>query len=68
VVTQRQHEVAGLTARVRALSPQATLDRGYAVLQHPDGRIVRDAATVAPGDRLAGRVAAGTVPLVVEQP
>jgi exodeoxyribonuclease VII large subunit len=68
VVTQRQHEVAGLTARVRALSPQATLDRGYAVLQHADGRIVRDAATVAPGDRLAGRVAAGTVPLVVEQP
>ena len=28
-------------ARVRALSPQATLDRGYAVVRRPDGRVVR---------------------------
>jgi exodeoxyribonuclease VII large subunit len=31
-------------ARVRALSPQATLDRGYAVVRRPDGTVVRDAA------------------------
>ena len=30
-----------LGARVRALSPQATLDRGYAVVRRPDGRVVR---------------------------
>jgi exodeoxyribonuclease VII large subunit len=30
-----------LRARARALSPQATLDRGYAVVQRADGRIVR---------------------------
>jgi exodeoxyribonuclease VII large subunit len=66
LVVQRQQEVEALAARVRALSPQATLDRGYAVLQHPDGRVVRDAATVEPGDQLSGRVAVGTVPLVVQ--
>ncbi len=35
-------------ARVRALSPQATLDRGYAVVTDADGRVVRapDAAPV----------------------
>jgi exodeoxyribonuclease VII large subunit len=31
-------------ARVRALSPQATLDRGYAVVRRPDGTVIRDAA------------------------
>jgi exodeoxyribonuclease VII large subunit len=31
-------------ARVRALSPQATLDRGYAVVRRPDGTVVRAAA------------------------
>ncbi len=44
-------------ARVRTLSPQATLDRGYAVVQLADGRVVRD-PTDASG-RLRIRVARG---------
>jgi exodeoxyribonuclease VII large subunit len=31
-------------ARVRALSPQATLDRGYAVVRRADGVVVREPA------------------------
>ncbi|AUG79469.1 exodeoxyribonuclease VII large subunit [Kitasatospora sp. MMS16-BH015] len=46
-------------ARVVALSPLATLERGYAVLQNADGHVVTDPATVAPGDRLHARVAEG---------
>ena len=34
-------EVAHIAARVRTLSPQATLDRGYAVVQKLDGTILR---------------------------
>jgi exodeoxyribonuclease VII large subunit len=30
-------EVSHIAARVRTLSPQATLDRGYAVVQKPGG-------------------------------
>jgi exodeoxyribonuclease VII large subunit len=44
-------------ARVRALSPQATLERGYAVVQRADGTVVR-----APDDAfgpLRVRVAGG---------
>ena len=44
-------------ARVRALSPQATLDRGYAVVRRTDGTVVR-----APADAVGAlrvRVAAG---------
>lgn len=46
-------------ARVVALSPAATLRRGYAVLERADGSAVRDPAEVAEGERLRARVAAG---------
>ena len=44
---------------MRALSPAATLERGYAVVQRADGDVVRDPAEVTGGDRLRVRVARG---------
>jgi len=41
------------------LSPQSTLDRGYAVVQARGGAVVRDADAVAIGDALRVRVAHG---------
>lgn len=38
------HDLAHVRARVRALSPQSTLDRGYAVVQRADRAVVRDPA------------------------
>ncbi|AEE47040.1 exodeoxyribonuclease VII large subunit [Cellulomonas fimi] len=61
-------EVAGLAAQVRALSPAATLDRGYAVVQRDDGHVVRDPADVAPGDALRVRVARGELAAQVVAP
>lgn len=52
-------QVAALAAQVRALSPAATLDRGYAVVQRADGLVVRDPVEVAADDELAVRVARG---------
>ncbi|SEF80648.1 Exodeoxyribonuclease VII large subunit [Actinacidiphila yanglinensis] len=46
-------------ARVVALSPAATLRRGYAVLQREDGAAVRDPAEVTAGETLRARVAEG---------
>jgi exodeoxyribonuclease VII large subunit len=37
-----RHELDHLRAHARSLSPQATLDRGYAVVQRPDGTVIRD--------------------------
>lgn len=51
-------QVDQLKARVRALSPQETLNRGYAVVQH-NNTVLRDAATVSVGDPLDILVAAG---------
>ena len=64
-VGEARTDVARLAARVTAMSPQATLDRGYAVLQREDGSAVRDPAEVTAGERLTGRVAAGRIPLEV---
>ncbi|SDJ00998.1 Exodeoxyribonuclease VII large subunit [Frankineae bacterium MT45] len=50
-------ELEHVRARVRSLSPQATLDRGYAVVQTADGTVVR-AASQATGE-LQIRVAEG---------
>jgi exodeoxyribonuclease VII large subunit len=50
-------DLVHIRARVRVLSPQATLDRGYAIVRRPDGTVVR-----APADALGPlriRVAGG---------
>ena len=47
-------------ARLQALSPRATLERGYAVVRS-GGSLVRDAATVAPGSPLEIDLAAGSL-------
>ena len=52
-------QIDHLRSQVRALSPLATLERGYAVVQHADGRIVMDGAEVAAHERLKVRVARG---------
>jgi len=46
-------DVSHLRARARSLSPAATLDRGYAVVQGADGSVVRDPASMTEGDVLA---------------
>lgn len=52
-------ELTHTHARVVALSPAATLKRGYAVLQRADGHVVRDPAEVAADEPLRARVAEG---------
>ncbi|MFH8516705.1 exodeoxyribonuclease VII large subunit [Streptomyces gelaticus] len=53
-------ELAHTRARVVALSPAATLERGYAVLQRADGHVVRTPEEAgAPGEVLRARVSGG---------
>jgi exodeoxyribonuclease VII large subunit len=52
-------------ARVLALSPAATLKRGYAVLQREDGHAVRAADEVRGGEPLLARVAEGSFQVTV---
>ena len=54
-----QTDLGHALARVVALSPLATLRRGYAVLQKEDGTVVTDPAQVTDGEALRARVAEG---------
>ena len=52
-------ELTHTRARVVALSPAATLQRGYAVLQREDGTVIRSAEETGEGDKLRARVSEG---------
>ncbi len=52
-------------ARVRGMSPLATLRRGYAVILDPDGHVVTRAEQARAGEPLAVRVADGRIDVLV---
>ena len=59
-------DVSHTVARLRALSPAATLQRGYAIVQRTDdGAIVRDPSEVTAGDAVRLRVAGGDIAATV---
>ncbi len=59
LLAEQTARLGQLGAQVRALSPAATLDRGYAVVQTAAGGVLRDPAQVTPGDALRLRLARG---------
>jgi len=56
--TDRLHGVVG---RLRTLSPQNTLDRGYAIVRSATGAVVTTTTSVTSGDALTVRVADGDI-------
>lgn len=59
--------ISHLRAQVRTLSPQSTLDRGYAVVRDDAGHVVSDASKLKPGQKFAVRLARGEIRAAVEQ-
>jgi exodeoxyribonuclease VII large subunit len=60
--TRIEHETTAVghhLARVRAMSPRATLERGYAVLVDAEGHAVTSVRSVSVGDRLTARLLDG---------
>jgi exodeoxyribonuclease VII large subunit len=60
IATRRQR--LALAARgLHAVSPLATLDRGYAIVSDAAGKVLMDPAFVQPGDRVTARLAGGSL-------
>jgi exodeoxyribonuclease VII large subunit len=55
----QRSRLSGVWARLTALNPLSVLRRGFAVVTHSDGRLVRSVTQVAPGDPLAVTVQDG---------
>ena len=62
-----QDDVAHTRGRLLALSPAATLRRGYAIIQRTDGTVVRTATQVAQGEKLTVRFAEDQMAVVTER-
>jgi exodeoxyribonuclease VII large subunit len=66
LMVERRRAALGQTGgRLRALSPKATLERGYAIVRR-HGELVRSSAAVAPNDPIAVEVADGSFGARVE--
>jgi len=66
-IESAERDLVHARAQVTALSPAATLERGYAVVQRADGALVRDPAEVGDDERLQVRVAGGRLPVRVDR-
>ena len=64
-LAQRGRRVDAAAAALALVSPQAVLDRGYAIVSSPDGAVLRDAARARPGDALSVRLASGRLDATV---
>jgi exodeoxyribonuclease VII large subunit len=64
---QESEKLAGLAARLETLSPLNVLSRGYSLTRTADGKLVRSATDVQPGDELVTRVASGEITSRVER-
>ncbi|QOY61965.1 exodeoxyribonuclease VII large subunit [Lysobacter sp. H21R4] len=56
----------GLARSLEAVSPLATVARGYAIVRHEDGRVVRSVLDAAPGDGLQLQLGDGRLRARVE--
>lgn len=64
---KRQWRLQAIEARLQALCPEAPLDRGYAIVRGPDGKIVSEPNRLAPKDELSIAFARGAVTATVKK-
>lgn len=65
-LARRQQVLTVHSRALHAISPLATLERGYSIVRTPDGTIVRTADAVKPGDPVEARLARGTLQCTVD--
>lgn len=66
LLSRETMQISHLRQQVRSLSPQSTLDRGYAVLRDLDGHVISDAGMVKKGQKFKVRLAKGELGAVAE--
>lgn len=61
-----RHQLAMMAEKLEAVSPLATIARGYSITQKEDGSVIRNSEQVSTGDRLVTKVAQGEIRSIVE--
>ncbi len=65
-VERAERSLTELAGQLRALSPKRTLERGYAIAQHADGRVLRGVADAVAGSPLRLTLSDGSVSTTVD--
>lgn len=58
-------DVRGIKSTLRALSPQGTLDRGFAIMRDSGGAVIKSITDVSSGDKLRIKVSDGDITVEV---
>ena len=67
-LAQKRQQLAATSRALNNISPLATLERGYAIVQQlPERQVVRDATTVQPGDKVQARLSRGVLLCTVDE-
>ncbi len=67
-IERSSRQLAAAASQLDAVSPLATLARGYAIVEHlPDGGVIRRYSDAVPGDRISARLAKGHLICRVEE-
>ena len=64
-LVSEQHRLELIDEKLKALDPTLLLKRGYSITIH-NGRAVKDATTLQPGDEIETRLAKGTVKSIIK--
>ncbi len=65
-LTAARHRQTALQAQLELLAPQRTLERGYAILQDADGKVLRDTAQLSPSQQLTVTLANGSAAVGID--
>ena len=66
-ISQHSGKLNALASSLIQLDPHAVMSRGYTLAIGPDGRAIRDASRLSPGDRLQLQFASGSAEATVNQ-
>ncbi|MFM9270449.1 exodeoxyribonuclease VII large subunit [Halomonas elongata] len=67
-LARHRERLAAVSRELHAVSPLAILGRGYAILESPEGRVIKRAGDTRPGERLEARLGEGQLTLEVLPP
>lgn len=62
-----RHSLALAEAQLKAISPQATLNRGYAIVRNAKGQIIRQTNQTTPGESLSVQLSNGRIQVTVKE-
>lgn len=63
---QVQHQLVEISRALDAISPLATLHRGYSITRKENGSVIRDIAQVKTGEKIATKLAKGTIQCTID--